>query len=122
LKQGRVRPTQGFWTAEQDPNRVAFQRIAADAAPTGGARIVAEDWWLHVPISYYAAGQPFEVTDASAQEQPRAIPGTGGVYWVAYDGGRLDRAMARRRDARRRWTIPTASRDNNIQIWWTPGR
>lgn len=121
LKQGRVRPTQGFWTAEQDPNRVAFQRITADAGPTGGALIVAEDWWLHVPISYYAVGQPYEVTDASAQEQPRGMPGAGGVYWVAYDGGRLDRAMARRRDARRRWTIPTASRDNNIQVWWTPG-
>jgi hypothetical protein len=122
LKQGRIRPAPGFWTAEQDPNRIAFQRIAAEAGPAGGARIMAEDWWLHIPISYYAAGQPYQAVDASTQAQPRREAGRGGIYWVAYGGGKLDRAMARRGDAQHRWTIATANRDNVIQIWWTPSR
>ena len=121
LKQGRVRPTPGFWTAEQDPSKIAFQRITAEAGPAG-ARIMAEDWWLHIPIAYYAAGQPYDVVDASGQAQPRRWAGKGSIYWVTYGGGKLDRAMARRADAQRRWSIATASRDNVIQIWRTPGR
>lgn len=116
LKTGDIRPVQGFWTARQDPSLSAYQRIAT-AAPKGRVRIIVEDWWLRVPISYYAAGQPYDVVDSSARRQSpdsSAEPSS----WVVYAGGPLDQALARRGDIIRRWTIPTAHPDNRLHIWW----
>ena len=118
LQNGEVRPVRGFWTAEQDPNLVAYRRIAEDAGQAG-AQIIAEDWWLQLPISYYAVGERFQVTGVSTdRSQPREP--AAATYWVLYGGGQLDRALARRSEGRPTWTIPTTSPRNTIHVWRDP--
>lgn len=121
LQNGHARPVPGFWTAEQDPNLAGYRRIAEDAAHAGGARIIAEDWWLRVPISYYAVGEPFPVIDASADRLQPGKPGAAS-YWVVYGGGTLDSALARRASGGPSWTISTTNPRNNIHIWRAPTR
>ncbi len=117
LDSGAARPTPAFWTGRPEPHKAAFDRIAAASGPVG-ARIVAEDWWLYWPVSYYSAGSGFAVIDGSGSVPPPRESGPPGeVYWIAYRGGPLDRVLARQSDVRRRWVIETSNAQNSLQIW-----
>lgn len=117
LDSGATRPNAAFWTGRPEPHQAAFDTIAAAAGPAG-ARIMAEDWWLYWPAAYQSAGKPFLVIDQSKVEvAPDAGGLAGNVYWIAYRGGSLDRALARRGDVRLGWTIKTSNPHNSMNIW-----
>lgn len=104
-----------FWTGAREPKRAAFERIAA--ASPGGARIVAENWWLYWPIAYLAAGHPFDVD--SERPSPGPVP-AGGTYWVVFPDGDTDRWLAAGHSARSRWDIAGAGRPVSVRVWWVP--
>ena len=116
LKDGRTRQALGFWTGWQDPARSVFQLISADAQRSG-ARIIVEDWWLQMPISYYAVGAPFEVIDAGQSGGIETAESSGGTYWVTYGGSALDRSLGKRIRVQPRWTVHTTNRNDEIRIW-----
>ena len=106
-----------FWTGPREPKQVAFERILAEATPKGGARVVAENWWVYWPLAYLGARGPLSIV--SEQPGPEAPP-LGGTYWVAFPGGPMDQGLARSRQALRRWDIPGAARAVSLRVWWTP--
>lgn len=115
LNHGTTRPVSAFWTGDVEPRKAAYDWIAA-AGPEGG-RIIAEDWWLSEPITYYSEGSNFVVVYASQGLASRGEAPAGDIYWVTYRGGPLDRALARRSDVRRRAVISTSNAQNSLQIW-----
>lgn len=108
---------QTFWTGAREPKQVAFERILAEASPRGGARVVAENWWVFWPLTYLAAGTPLTIL---SERQGPGMPPPGGTYWVAFPDGPLDQWLSRTRVALPRWDIPGAARPVSLRVWWTP--
>lgn len=122
LQDGRYRQAQSFWTGRQDPAKSAFEQISADAGSSGEATIIAEDWWLQGPISYYAIGTPYRVLDARKLRPRGGSPEYAGAYWVTFSGSKLDRQLAARPDARLSWKIPMTNPNDEVRIWREAGR
>ena len=119
LRDGRIQSAQGFWTGEQDPALSVFRRIAGDGRRSDTAQIIVEDWWLYMPIAYYAAGSHFEVFDARKLSPSEGSGTSYNTYWVTFAGSRLDRSVRQRTDLKLRWTVSTVSRESSIRIWST---
>lgn len=117
LDGGEVPPTRGFWTAPQDPNLAAYRIIAAQSSHGGHSLIVAEDWWLRIPLAYYAVGAPLHVIDASDRSNPGQ---TDRTFGVAYAGSEFDRALARHIGGGPWAVVLTNNRANSIHIWRQP--
>ena len=115
LEQGRGDQHRAFWTGPVEPKRAALELIAADAPPAG-ATIVAEDWWLEWPIAYLAERRPLRVIGPG---RTATVPANaaGRTYWVVYQGGTLDRRLARRGDAVLAGTVDTAYPSHKLRIW-----
>ena len=88
---GRNCESRGFWTARQDPAKSAFHLISTDG-PRSAVQDPVEDWWLYMPISYYAAGAPFDVINAMPSVI-EAAASAGDTYWVTFGGSTLDQAL-----------------------------
>ncbi|PTL75370.1 hypothetical protein [Vitiosangium sp. GDMCC 1.1324] len=106
-----------FWTGAQEPKEAAFARILAEAAPLGGARVVAENWWVYQPFAYLSRGGPLDVQDAGGVHGP--VP-PGGTYWVGFPGGPLERWLTANRVASVHWDIPGQRRPAALRVWWSP--
>jgi hypothetical protein len=89
--------------------------IAADAE-AARATVIAEDWWLEWPLAYLAEGRPLTVVGAG---RPGAVPHpvADRRYWVAYQGGTLDRRLAASGDAVLAGTVDTAYPKHKLRIW-----
>jgi hypothetical protein len=121
LDSGEARPNPGSWTGPVEPNQLAVDLIAGATAPDSYARVVAEDWWSYWPIAYYAAATPLVIENADGKiPSPDDVRYPVSTYWIAYGGGELDRALARRGDVKRRWSVATSNPHNVLQIWWSP--
>jgi hypothetical protein len=107
-----------FWTGAVEPKAAAFERILAEAKGRGGARLVAESWWVYWPLAYLAWGQPLEVVEL--WNLP-ATPGRpGGTWWVGFPGGPIDQRFRSINVGARSWDIPGAGRPAALRVWWIP--
>jgi hypothetical protein len=107
-----------FWTGEVEPKAAAFERILADAQGRGGARIVAESWWVYWPLAYLAWGKALDVVWLVPLPAVSGLP--GGTYWVGFPGATIDQAFRAQGMGARRWDIPGAGRPAALRVWWTP--
>ncbi len=106
-----------FWTGPVEPKEDAFRRILAESAPRGGARVVADGFWMYWPLRYLALGKPLEVCD------PNRIAGdapAGGTYWVAFAGGPLDRWASLNPVLLPRWEVAAAGGRAAVRVFWQP--
>ena len=108
---------EAFWTGPVEPKGEALRLVDAEARQRGGARLVAESFWLYWPIAYLAHGGAVDVRN------PDDLEGTippGGTYWVGFAGGRLEQVAARNPTLVERWSIPGAGGRAAVRVWWTP--
>jgi hypothetical protein len=106
-----------FWTGPREPKGEAFRLVEGEARERGGARLVAENYWIYWPAAYLAHGGPVEVR-YPAQVSGASPP--GGTYWVAFAGGPLDRWASTAPLVLERWRIPAAGGRFALRVWWTP--
>ncbi len=106
-----------FWTGPVEPKQEAFQRILDEAAPHGGARVIAESFWLYWPLKYLAHGRPLDVEDSP--EVGGEVP-PGGTYWVGFAGGPMERWAEATPSVFPRWGVPAAGGHVAVRVWWTP--
>jgi hypothetical protein len=127
-----------FWTGEVEPKEAAFKRIFAEAQGRGGARIVAENWWVYWPLAYLAWGKPLDVVLLSKGDHPSTLSGRpgvallegdhpstvsgrpGGTYWVDFPGGSIEQDFRAQGIGASRWDIPGFGRPVALRVWWTP--
>ncbi len=106
-----------FWTGAEEPKAEAFRRMLAEAAPRGGARVMAENWWVYWALAYLGGGGPLDVHDVN--DGSGTVP-PGGTYWVGFPGGPLDQWLSANRLASVHWEIPGAGRPVALRVWWSP--
>jgi hypothetical protein len=107
-----------FWTGAAEPKGAAFERILAEAGGKGGARVVAESWWVYWPLAYLAWGKPLDVVWLGPV--PAASGRPGGTYWVGFPGAAIDQAFRGQGIGGRSFDIPGAGRPAALRVWWTP--
>jgi hypothetical protein len=117
LTRARSTSHETFWTGPAEPKGEALRLVEAEARERGGARLVAESFWLYQPIAYLAHGGPVDVRYPSNLGGP--VP-PGGTYWVGFAGGPLEQFASANPILLERWTIPAVDGRAAVRVWWTP--
>jgi hypothetical protein len=118
LERTRSTSHETFWTGPVEPKGEALRLVEAEARQRGGARLVPESFWLHMPIAYLAHGGPVDVRAPAQVDGP--VP-PGGTYWVGFAGGELEGLAARGNTFLvERWSVPGADGGPAVRVWWTP--
>lgn len=104
-----------FRTGDVEPKQAAFDAVIAEA---GGrpVRLMAEDWWLAMPLAYLAAGRPIAVVDVSALPAGPIAPGR---LWLTFAGSTLDQRLRATPNAKLRRTVAGTRRPALLHLWRT---